>query len=189
MRIGIVAVQGAFEEHRQMLHKLGEEAFFIRRKEDLVPHCDGLILPGGESTVMEKLIKDLKLFKPIQALIQKGTPVFGTCAGLILLAEHIENDARQCFGTMNIYVRRNAYGRQLGSFNTQARFNDSEVFPMTFIRAPQILSIGENVHSLASVDGQVVAARQRNQLITAFHPELTENLMVHQYFLDMIQGK
>jgi len=189
MKIGIIAVQGDFEEHRQVINQLGEEAFFIRRKEDMKFHCDGLILPGGESTVIEKLVKELGLFKPIQALIQKGTPIFGTCAGLILLAGQIENDTRCCFGTMNICVRRNAYGRQLDSFSTQARFNNAGLIPMTFIRAPHILSIGENVQSLASADGRIVAARQENQLITAFHPELTNNTAVHQYFLDMIPIK
>ena len=190
MKIGVLALQGAFAEHRKMLEKLGIESFEIRKKSDLSDavnnnDIDGLIIPGGESTVIGKLLYDLDLFDDIKNLILNGLPVFGTCAGLILLAKKIENDNRSYFGVMDIKVRRNAYGRQLGSFFTESEFKGVGVIPMTFIRAPYILDVGESVEILSKVDGNIVAAREKNILVTSYHPELNTDLDVHKFFIKM----
>ncbi len=190
MKIGVLALQGAFAEHRKMLKKLGIESFEIRKKSDLSDavnnnDIDGLIIPGGESTVIGKLLYDLDLFDDIKKLILEGLPVFGTCAGLILLAKEIENDNRTYLGAMDIKVRRNAYGRQLGSFFTESEFKGVGVIPMTFIRAPYISSVGKNVEILSEVDGNVVAAKENNILVTSYHPELNDNLKVHEFFAEM----
>ena len=190
MKIGVLALQGAFAEHRKMLEKLGIESFEIRKKSDLSNavnnnDIDGLIIPGGESTVIGKLLYDLDLFDDIKKLILEGLPVFGTCAGLILLAKEIENDSRTYLGAMDIKVRRNAYGRQLGSFFTESEFKGVGVIPMTFIRAPYISSVGKNVEVLSEVDGNVVAARENNILVTSYHPELNDDLKVHKFFAEM----
>ena len=134
MRIGILAVQGAFAEHIAAVKRLGAEAFEIRNTDDLSRPFDGLILPGGESTVMKKLLYDLKLYEPLKARIESGMPVFGTCAGMILLAKHIDSGEKPCFGTMDITVMRNAYGRQLGSFVCTEKFAGRDI-TMRFIRA------------------------------------------------------
>ena len=190
MRVGVLALQGAFAEHIKMLKKLGIESFEIRKKSDLSNAVnnngiDGLIIPGGESTVIGKLLYDLDLFDDIKKLILEGLPVFGTCAGLILLAKEIENDNRTYLGAMDIKVRRNAYGRQLGSFFTESEFKGIGVIPMTFIRAPYISSVGKNVEILSEVDGNVVAAKENNILVTSYHPELNDNLKVHEFFAEM----
>jgi 5'-phosphate synthase pdxT subunit len=181
MRIAVLALQGAFAEHEQMLERIGVDYFEVRQAADWQQPKDGLILPGGESTTMTKLLHDLGLYHDIQQAIQEGLPVFGTCAGLILLD-------RSHLGTMDIVARRNAYGRQLGSFHTQAPFKGiPDEVPMTFIRAPYIQETGKEVEVLAVVDGHIVAARQGNQLVTAFHPELDEDPRLHQYFISMVQ--
>lgn len=184
MTVAILALQGAFAEHGAMLDRLGVEHFEIRQKKDLERPFDRLILPGGESTVMGKLLKDCEMMEPIRQRILSGMPVFGTCAGLILLARQVEEN-ESYLGTMNIRVRRNAYGRQLGSFHTEAEFCGIGIVPMTFIRAPYITEVLDGAKALAQVEGRVVAARQRNQLVTAFHPELTDDPQIHQYFLNM----
>ena len=178
MNIAVLSLQGAFAEHEQMLHKLGVETFQVRNLEDWQRHKDGLIIPGGESTAMMKIMKDENLFEPIKKAIEEGLPVFGTCAGLILLD-------KQHLGTMNIKAKRNAYGRQLGSFSTTSGFKGIGEIPMTFIRAPYIESVGEGVDILSEVDGRIVAARQGKQLVTAFHPELDTDIRVHEYFLSL----
>lgn len=185
MQIAVLALQGAFIEHEQMLGRLGVSCFEIRQKRDLARPYDGLIIPGGESTVQGKLMRELGLFEPIKTQIENGLPVFGTCAGLLLLAKNIENDDRRHFATMDITAVRNAYGRQLGSFYTESEFKGLGKIPMTFIRAPYIGAAAENVEILATVDGKTVAARQGNQLVTSFHPELNTDLSVHRYFLQM----
>lgn len=187
MTVAILALQGAFVEHAAMLDRLGVEHFEIRQLRDLDRPFDGLILPGGESTVMGKLLRDLGLFEPLRERIQAGLPVFGTCAGLILLARTVDGGV-PCFGTMDIAVKRNAYGRQLGSFYTEADCQGIGTIPMTFIRAPYIESVSGDAEILAVVEGNIVAARQGNQLVTAFHPELCSDLSVHQYFLNMIRA-
>ena len=184
MTVAVLALQGAFLEHEQMLKKLGADYFEIRQKKDLDRTFDALILPGGESTVMRKLLLELDLYDTLKEKIISGMPVFGTCAGLILLADEVEAGV-PCFGTMNITAKRNAYGRQLGSFHTDADFGELGKVPMTFIRAPYIAEAGEGVEVLAKVDGKIVAARQGRQLVTAFHPELDGDMRIHEYFLNM----
>ena len=185
MRIAVLALQGAFIEHENMPAKLGVSSFEIRQERDLQRSYDGLIIPGGESTVQGKLMRELGLFEPIKKQIEQGLPVFGTCAGLLLLAKEIKNDDRKHFATMDITAVRNAYGRQLGSFYTESNFKGIGKIPMTFIRAPYIESVSDNTEVLAAVDGRIVAAKQDNQLVTAFHPELNDDVSVHRYFLEM----
>lgn len=187
MNIGVLALQGAFLEHEAVLARLGAGCVEIRQKRDLGRRLDGLVLPGGESTVMGKLLKELELFQPLKEKIQAGLPVFGTCAGLLLLAETIENGGVPCFGTMPITAVRNAYGRQLGSFETKGQFDGREI-TMKFIRAPYVKSVGEEVEILSVTGGRITAARWRNQLAAAFHPELTQDDAVHRYFLSMVDS-
>uniref|UniRef100_A0AB33JJP5 Pyridoxal 5'-phosphate synthase subunit PdxT n=2 Tax=unclassified Prevotella TaxID=2638335 RepID=A0AB33JJP5_9BACT len=190
MKIGVLALQGAFLEHAQMLERLGVETVEIRQLKDFQQSMSGLVIPGGESTVQLKLLHDLGLFQPIREAVNHGLPVFGTCAGLILLARHVVGDEVERLATIDMTVCRNAYGRQLGSFHTQHVMAGipGEV-PMTFIRAPYIQAVGDGVEVLAEVDGHIVAARQGHQLVTAFHPELTADLRVHQYFLNLIEPR
>lgn len=188
MRIGVLALQGAFIEHVHMLDKLHTESFEIRQKKDFNTALDGIIIPGGESSVIGKLLYELDMLDAIKEKIESGLPIFGTCAGLILLAAPQSENSDRNFGTMNIVARRNAYGRQLGSFRTVSEFKGIGNIPMTFIRAPYIERAGENVEILAEVDGKIVAARQGNQLVTAFHPELDEDPSVHKLFLSMIEN-
>lgn len=184
--IGVLAVQGAFAEHINALKKLNVNCIEIRQLSDLTEnHIDGIILPGGESTVIGKLIFELNLFYLKQA-IEDGLPVLGTCAGQILLAKSIVNDNHVYLGTMDIKVVRNAYGRQLGSFHTLGHFKGIGEVPMTFIRAPYIESAKENVEVLAMVDNNIVAARQDNMLVTSFHPELSSDLRIHEFFLHLV---
>lgn len=187
MQIAVLALQGAFIEHEQKLAQLGVPSFEIRQKSDLSKPFDGLIIPGGESTVQGKLLRELDIFDDLQERITGGLPVYGTCAGLILLAKRIENDERVHFATMDITAVRNAYGRQLGSFAVNADFTGIGRIPMTFIRAPYIREVSGDAEILAEVGGKIVAARQKNQLVTAFHPELNEDLSVHRYFLAMVR--
>ena len=187
-KIGILALQGAFAEHEQVLKKLGVETVQIRNRQDWETQADldGLILPGGESTVMGKLLHDLDLFEPIKAKINAGLPVFGTCAGLILLAKTIVGDQTKHLASMDISVARNAYGRQLGSFVTNADFKGIGEIPMVFIRGPIIETVGPEVEVLSQVKGAIVAAKEKNMLVTSFHPELTGDTRVHAYFLEII---
>ncbi len=187
MRIGVLALQGAFIEHEKMLAELGADSFEIRQLRDINQYMDGLIIPGGESTVQGKLLRELGLLEPIRKMILSGLPVYGTCAGLILLAKKIDGGEPPHLAVMDITAKRNAYGRQLGSFSTEAEFKGIGKIPMTFIRAPYING-SNGAEILAAVDGKAVAARQDNMLVTAFHPELTNDLSVHRYFLDMAAG-
>ncbi len=189
MKIAVLALQGAFIEHEQMLSRLGVESFEVRQYSDWVDReKDGLIIPGGESTVQLKLLKDLNLLDPIRSDIENGLPVFGTCAGLILLAKSVRGEVGMRISTMDIEVCRNAYGRQLGSFYVEAPISCIQHdIPMTFIRAPYIVSVGAGCETLATVDNHIVAARQGNQLVTAFHPELNDDSSIHQYFVDMVE--
>lgn len=187
MRIGILAVQGAFAEHEKMLTSLGADCFEIRQKKDLEQDFDGLVLPGGESTVMGKLLRELDLFEPLKQKIQEGCPVLGTCAGLILLAEKLSNDEQVYFGTLPVTVKRNAYGRQLGSFFAEEEMKGIGKIPMTFIRVPYIEEAREDVEVLAKVEGRIVGVRYQNQIGISFHPEVTNNTEVHNYFLKICQ--
>ena len=188
MKIGILALQGAFVEHENVLAELGVESVELRNLEDFQQHqsdLSGLILPGGESTTMGKLLRDQQMLIPIREAILNGLPVFGTCAGLILLARQITSQEESHLSTMDIVVERNAYGRQLGSFYTEADCKGIGKIPMTFIRGPIISSVGDSVDVLAIVNNQIVAAQEKNMLVTSFHPELTDDLRLHQYFMNM----
>lgn len=170
-----------------MLRSLGADVFEVRELADWHQPKDGLVLPGGESTTQAKLLGDLNLLDPIRVDIEAGLPVFGTCAGLILLAKDIEGKPERRLATMDISARRNAYGRQLGSFHAEAEMEGVGRIPMTFIRAPYIEGVSGSAKALATVDGHIVAARQGNQLVTAFHPELDTDTRVHAYFMDMMR--
>ena len=182
MKAAVLALQGAFIEHEHVLQRLGIETVEIRQLSDWQQgRWDALILPGGESTVQMRLLHELGLFEPIRKAISDGLPVLGTCAGMILLSDGY-------LGTMHIRVRRNAYGRQLGSFHTTGVVDGIGAdVPMTFIRAPYIEKVlADDCSPIAIVDGHIVAARQGNQIATAFHPELDEDLRLHQFLIDMI---
>ena len=196
MKIGILAVQGAFIEHKKRLEELGAECFEIRNKSDLIHEFDGLVLPGGESTVQGKLLKELELFDQLQERIKSGLPVLATCAGLILLAENLKNDTVRHFATLPVTVVRNAFGRQLGSFYIEQEFGTLGKVPMTFIRAPVIETVGKNVEILSVVcdsenakenNKKIVAVRFKNQLAMSFHPELNSDNKIYEYFLEMIE--
>lgn len=186
MNIAILALQGAFAEHAQVLQSLGCDTCEIRNADDwqqALPAIDGLVIPGGESTTMTRIMHDEGLWQPVHDAISAGLPTFGTCAGLIMLdSNHL--------ATMHITARRNAYGRQLGSFHTTATFKGLEQpVPMTFIRAPYIEVAAPDVEVLARVDGNIVAAKQGQQLVTAFHPELDNDARIHRYFLQLACSK
>ncbi|CAM3248285.1 pyridoxal 5'-phosphate synthase glutaminase subunit PdxT [Streptobacillus ratti] len=187
MLIGILALQGAFIEHKEVLDKLGIDSFEIRQKKDVLRNFDALILPGGESPVMGKLLRELDIYEELKNKIENGMPVFGTCAGMILLAKDIANDDKRHFALMNITVKRNAYGRQLGSFKSYEKFGNINNFPMVFIRAPYAVNVGNDTEILAVVDEKIVAVREKNMLVTAFHPELTEDTRIHEYFIEMVK--
>lgn len=187
MVIAILALQGAFIEHEKVLKKLNVDYFEIRKKEDLNKPMDGLIIPGGESTTIGKLLFDLDIFDILKNKIINGLPVFGTCAGMILLAKKIDNQEQTYFATMDIEVIRNAYGRQLGSFYTLGQFADMKDVKMTFIRAPYVKQVFNDAKVLSIIDNHIVAVRQNNQLAISFHPELTDEVRVHQYFINMIK--
>lgn len=212
MRIAVLAVQGAFAEHMTKLNKLGAECLELRQRADLEQQFDGLILPGGESTVQGKLLQEQQMLAPLRDKIRQGLPVLGTCAGLILLARRISNDEAVWFGTLPVCVRRNAYGRQLGSFRTSAEMKGIGTVPMTFIRAPYVESLMElrdgeadeitgeqtperpretadGVTVLARVDGRIVAVRYGNQIGAAFHPELDEDDRIHEMFLRLCRQR
>ena len=193
-QIGVLAVQGAFIEHERILKSLGAEVFEIRQLRDLDRHLDGLVLPGGESTVQGKLLRDLGLFEPLRKKIAEGLPVLATCAGAILLAEKIAGENKVHFATLPAIIRRNAYGRQLGSFFTENEVAHVGKVPQTFIRAPFFESVGDGVEILsrtassnrADATEQIVAVRYKNQIALSFHPELNSDTSIHQYFLKLV---
>ena len=200
-QIGVLAVQGAFIEHEYILQSLGAEVFEIRQLRDLDRPLDGLVLPGGESTVQGKLLRDLGLFEPLKKKIQEGLPVLATCAGAILLAEKIVSENKVHFATLPAIIRRNAYGRQLGSFFTENEVAHVGKVPQTFIRAPYFESVGNgveilsrtsstNITSGANVEAanaaQIVAVKYRNQIALSFHPELNSDTSIHRYFLKLV---
>lgn len=184
MKIGILAVQGAFIEHETKLARLGAECIELRQKSDLEIKFDGLVLPGGESTVQGKLLRELDMFETLKKEIEGGMPVLATCAGLILLAEKLSNDSHVYFGTLPVTVKRNAYGRQLGSFRTVQDMEGVGTVPMTFIRAPYIEDTENGVEVLSCVDGKAVAVKYGSQLGLSFHPELDEDDRIHKLFLE-----
>lgn len=187
MKIAVLAVQGAFIEHEKALERLGVETVELRKAEDLEQDFDGLVLPGGESTVQSRLLKELSMFEPLKKKIEEGLPVLATCAGLILLAQNISNDENRCFATLPVTVKRNAYGRQLGSFYYEGEIQGIGTFPMEFIRAPYIESVEKNVEILAQVEEKIVGVAYKNQLAFSFHPELTGNDRIHDKFIELIK--
>jgi 5'-phosphate synthase pdxT subunit len=182
---GVLAVQGDFIEHEHALKKLNEECFEIRKASDLDRHYDRLVLPGGESTVQSKLIKELGMFDKLKASIESGIPVFATCAGLILLCDKISGADGCAFRTIPANVKRNAYGRQLGSFYTDGEFKGLGTVPMEFIRAPYIESVSDDVEIMSVTDGNITGVRYKNQLAVSFHPELCDDTRIFEYFLNM----
>lgn len=190
INIGILDLQGSVIEHEKMLSYF-KNINIIRVKyiED-IKRINGLIIPGGESTTLGKLLTDFKLLKPIREKIEKGMAVWGTCAGLILLAKKIENKDSDYISTMDINVKRNAYGSQLDSFITEDIIKDISIKPikMVFIRAPYIIDTHNNVTILKTIDNNIVAARQDNMLVTSFHPELTDDISIHKYFVNMVSS-
>ena len=175
MKVGVLAVQGAFAEMEAYWRGKGAKVFEIRQLADLAHGMDTLALPGGESTVQGKLLNDLGLFAPLKERIDGGLPVFAVCAGLILLAERIEDDPTVWFGSLPVVVRRNAYGRQLGSFRTFGMFDGKPDVPMTFIRAPAITAVSSGVEVLSSFEGSPTAVRWRNITAFTWHPELNKS--------------
>lgn len=186
MTIAVLAVQGAFIEHEKRLAKLGAQCIELRQKKDLEQPFDGLVLPGGESTVQGKLMRELDMYDALREKIMSGMPVLATCAGLILLAKRLSGDETVHFGTLPATVKRNAYGRQLGSFYTEGQFEGIGTIPMTFIRAPYIEKAEEGTQVLATVDGNIVGVRHGNQIGVSFHPELDESLAIHKWFLELV---
>jgi len=188
MKIGILGFQGAIIEHQQHVEKIGHEPVVVRYPEQL-DELDGIILPGGESTTMGKLLNRTGMMEPLRQKIVAGLPVWGTCAGMILLAKELVNDPVTHLGVMDIAVKRNAYGTQIDSFDTEVEIPavGKQKIPLVFIRAPYITRTGEGVEVLCEVGGHIVAARQGHMLATSFHPELTPDSAFHRYFTKIIQ--
>lgn len=186
MTIAVLALQGAFIEHEKIMEELGADCIELRQASDLNNHYDALILPGGESTVQGKLLHELGMFDTIKEQIENGMPVLATCAGMILLSSDIENPNNNYqLATLPVKVKRNAYGRQLGSFHTEAEFANLGKIPMTFIRAPYVTEAADGVDVLATVDDKIVGVKYKNQIALSFHPELDTDLRIHKMFLDM----
>lgn len=187
MKIGVLALQGAIAEHLRMLEKAGVEAVPIKKVSQLET-ISGLVIPGGESTTIGKLMRQYGFMEPLLDIASKGFPLFGTCAGMIILAKHIAGQSEVHLGLMDIHVQRNAFGRQRESFETNLIMEGiAPDFRAVFIRAPLILEIGEEAQVLAMHQEQIVAARQGNYLAASFHPELTEDYRLHAYFVDMVE--
>ena len=186
MKIGVLSLQGGVVEHINHIHKIGHEGVEIKKLEDF-KYLSGIILPGGESTTIGKLLKERNMSVYLREKIISGFPVWGTCAGLILLAKYIEECPSGHLKVMDIKVKRNAYGSQMHSFKRNVLINEisSEPIPLTFIRAPLITEVYKDVKIICTVDDKIVAARQSNMFATTFHPELTDNLEVHKYFARM----
>jgi len=188
MRIGVLALQGAFIEHIEALQRLKVEALPVYLPKEL-QGLDGLIIPGGESTTISRLMVDFQLMQPVRDLAQAGLPIWGTCAGMILLAREVSDFWLETLGLMDIRVRRNAFGRQVGSFETEVRMPalGDQLFHAVFIRAPIIEKADSKVEVLAKLsNGFAVAARQGKLVAAAFHPELTDDLRFHRYFLNLV---
>ena len=190
MRIGVLAVQGAFAEHIAALHKLEVEALPVRLPLELIS-LDGLIIPGGESASISRLMLDYNLAGEIKKMAERGLPILGTCAGMVLLAKELSDSRVKPLGLMDIAVRRNAFGRQRESFESELTIPalGEKPFPGVFIRAPIIEQVNDSVEILTKLDnGTIVAARQERLLAAAFHPELTDDLRFHKYFVQIVKG-
>ena len=189
MKIGVLASQGAFAEHIAILRQLGIDAMPVRLPREL-EGLEGLIIPGGESTTISKLMRDYNLTNEIRKLANNGLPILGTCAGMIILANGIADPRVKTMGVMNIKVKRNAFGRQVDSFEADLPMPSlgDKTFRGVFIRAPIVQKTGAGVEILCQVNNKVVAARQGKMLACAFHPELTDDLRFHRYFLNLVGG-
>lgn len=187
IKIGVLGLQGAVREHVRALETSGVEVSVIKHKEDL-EGLDGLVMPGGESTTMRRLIDRYEMFKPLQDFAKSGKPVFGTCAGMILMAKEIEGQTQGHLEIMDIKVHRNGFGRQRDSFEVALEIKEIvDEFVAVFIRAPYIMNVGNGVEAIATFQDKIVAARQGKFLACAFHPELTEDDRFHQYFVQMVK--
>jgi len=188
VKVGVLALQGDVSEHAQALADLGADPVEVRTPADLVA-VDRLILPGGESTTMSKLLETSGLFEAIAARLDEGMPTFGTCAGMILLAEVVLDGRadQRSFGVIDIAVRRNAFGRQVDSFETELEVHGIGLVHAVFIRAPYVERIGDDVEVLARVDDHPVLCRQGHVLAAAFHPELSRDLRLHELFLSEVR--
>jgi len=188
-KIGVLALQGAVAEHLKMLNQIADVTAVAIKYENELADLDGLIIPGGESTAIGRLLRDFGLLLPLTKKINDGLFVWGTCAGMIMLAKKLTDDDLVHLGVMDIEVARNAYGRQLGSFETVAKIPEvgSDEISLTFIRAPYAASVGSDVKVLLELDGRIVACQQKHMLATAFHPEITNDLSFHRYFVKMIK--
>lgn len=184
MKVGVLAIQGDYQAHADTLARLGAETTLVKHAGQ-VKSVQGLVLPGGESTTWLKFLAQPDLKAAIQEAAGEGKAILGTCAGAILLARHVENPAQESLGLVNVTVRRNAYGRQVDSFIGRGKFMDQDNVEMVFIRAPQFSKIGPGVDVLAVCRNLPVMVRQRNVLAATFHPELTSDPRVHNYFLGM----
>ncbi|MGV8983589.1 pyridoxal 5'-phosphate synthase glutaminase subunit PdxT [Clostridium sp.] len=186
MKIGVLALQGGVIEHINHINKLGHEGIEIKKLEDM-KELQGIILPGGESTTIGRLLRERSMLMPLREKIISGLPVWGTCAGMILLAKCIDGFSEEYLKVMDIKVKRNAYGSQINSFKRNVIIDEisSEPLPLVFIRGPLITEVFKDAKIICKVDDKIVAAKQNNMLATAFHPELTDNLEVHKYFLNM----
>ncbi|WP_042170910.1 pyridoxal 5'-phosphate synthase glutaminase subunit PdxT [Paenibacillus gorillae] len=187
MKIGVLALQGAVAEHMRSLEAAGAEAVAVKRMEQL-DELDGLVIPGGESTTIGKLIRKYNFLDAIQSFSKQGKPLFGTCAGLILLADRIEGQEDAHLRLMDMIVARNAFGRQRESFETDLDVKGiEEPVRAVFIRAPLIKEVGKNVDVLSTYKGEIVTARQGHLLASSYHPELTDDFRLHAYFVDMVK--
>ena len=186
LKIGVLSLQGSVEEHLASLRRLPQVKACPVKTLSALQEVDGLILPGGESTTIGKLLRLFSLQEPLKKRIMEGMPVWGTCCGMILLAQHLVGEEAH-LGLMDITVRRNAYGRQIDSFHCKAFMQGVGEIPLVFIRAPWIEAAGPEVQPLLTLRGHMVAARQNHMLVTSFHPELTEDLSVHRYFVAMVR--
>jgi 5'-phosphate synthase pdxT subunit len=185
-KIGVLALQGDFEAHAAALRRTGVEPVTVKTSEAL-RSVEGLIVPGGESTTFFKLAREFGLVETLVQFANQGSPILGTCAGLILLAKQIQNPDQESLGLIDIVTYRNGYGSQKESFEAQARIPvlGRKPFPLVFIRAPVIVELGERVEPLAEYGGKTILARQGNILVATFHPELTEDSRLHEYFVRM----
>jgi len=187
-RVGVLALQGGVEEHLEKLSQIENVIPVSVKYLQQFDEIDGLIIPGGESTALGLLLREFKLLEPLRKKILSGLPVWGTCAGMILLAKEIIDEVTRHLEVMDIRVRRNAYGTQLESFSTMAVMDKvtNKPIPLVFIRAPYVESVGPNVEVIYKIDEKIVACREKNMLATSFHPELTKDLSFHKYFIRMI---
>ncbi|MNZ30740.1 Glutamine amidotransferase subunit PdxT [compost metagenome] len=187
MRVGVLALQGAVAEHIRSIENAGAEGIAVKHAEQL-DELDGLIIPGGESTTIGKLMRKYDFLDAIRSFSNQGKPVFGTCAGLIVMAKEIENGEEAHLGLMDIKVSRNAFGRQRESFETDLDVKGlDKPVRAVFIRAPLITAVGDNVEVLSTYNNEIVTVREGHLLVSSFHPELTDDYSLHAYFLEMIK--